>query len=121
MDYVDVVFAHRPDPTVPMEETVRAFDWLINQGKVRDRRGCGTGGRKAIRLTDRDTTVFCGIQAFYWGHSEWSAQQIQEAHEVAAKYNLIAPICEQPHVSYSWVATLELGVVVHRTCCKQFH
>lgn len=34
MDYVDVVFAHRPDPTVPMEETVRAFDWLINSGKV---------------------------------------------------------------------------------------
>lgn len=70
MDYVDVVFAHRPDPTVPMEETVRAFDWLVNSGK-----------------------------AFYWGHSEWSAQQIQEAHEVAAKFNLIAPICEQPHYS----------------------
>jgi aryl-alcohol dehydrogenase-like predicted oxidoreductase len=34
MDYVDVVFAHRPDPTVPMEEVVRAFDWLINSGKV---------------------------------------------------------------------------------------
>ncbi|GHJ84826.1 hypothetical protein NliqN6_1228 [Naganishia liquefaciens] len=67
MDYVDVVFAHRPDPTVPMEEIVRAFDWLINAGK-----------------------------AFYWGTSEWSAQQLQEAHEVAAKHNLIPPTCEQP-------------------------
>lgn len=70
MDYVDVVFAHKPDTTVPMEEVVRAFDWLINKGK-----------------------------AFYWGHSEWSAQQIQEAHEVAGRLNLIAPIAEQPHVS----------------------
>lgn len=70
MDYVDVVFAHRPDPTVPMEETVRAFDWLVNSGKTH-----------------------------YWGHSEWSAQQIQEAHEVAQRLNLIGPICEQPHYS----------------------
>lgn len=52
-----------------MEEIVRAFDWLINSGK-----------------------------AFYWGTSEWSAQQLQEAHEVAAKYNLIGPSAEQPHV-----------------------
>ncbi|KAI5454237.1 hypothetical protein NCC49_004298 [Naganishia albida] len=70
MEYVDVVFAHRPDDTVPMEEIVRAFDWLINAGK-----------------------------AFYWGTSEWSAQQLQEAHEVAAKHNLIPPTAEQPHYS----------------------
>lgn len=54
------------------EEIVRGFDWLINAGK-----------------------------AFYWGTSEWSAQQLQEAHEVAAKLNLIPPTCEQPHVSCS--------------------
>jgi aryl-alcohol dehydrogenase-like predicted oxidoreductase len=53
-----------------MEEIVRAFDWLINSGK-----------------------------AFYWGTSEWSAQQLQEAHEVAAKHNLIGPSAEQPHAS----------------------
>jgi aryl-alcohol dehydrogenase-like predicted oxidoreductase len=47
MDYVDLVFAHRPDNLTPMEEIVRAFNWVIQQGK-----------------------------AFYWGTSEWSAEQI---------------------------------------------
>lgn len=70
LDYVDVVFAHRPDPTVPMEETVRGFDYLINSGK-----------------------------AFYWGTSEWTAQQIQEAHDVADRLGLIGPTCEQPQYS----------------------
>ncbi|KAL7411145.1 NADP-dependent oxidoreductase domain-containing protein [Mrakia frigida] len=68
--YVDVIFAHRHDATVPMEEIVRAFTQIINDGK-----------------------------AFYWGTSEWSAQQLQEAHHVADKYNLIAPIVEQPQYS----------------------
>ncbi|EJU04091.1 voltage-gated potassium channel subunit beta-1 channel subunit beta-1 [Dacryopinax primogenitus] len=66
MDYVDVVFAHRPDVTVPMEEIVRAFDYLINSGK-----------------------------AFYWGTSEWSARQIEEAMNISEKLGLIAPICDQ--------------------------
>ncbi|KAJ1306816.1 hypothetical protein OPQ81_007802 [Rhizoctonia solani] len=66
VDYVDIIFAHRPDPTVPMEEVVRAFNHLIDTGK-----------------------------AFYWGTSEWSARQVEEAHHVAAKLNLIAPIAEQ--------------------------
>jgi len=70
LDYVDVVFAHRADPTVPMEETVRAFDHLVNTGK-----------------------------AFYWGTSEWTAQQIQEAHSIADRLNLIGPTCEQPQYS----------------------
>jgi len=70
MDYVDVVFAHRPDPTVPMEEVVRAFNYCIEKG-----------------------------MAFYWGTSEWSAQQIQEAHEEANRLNLIGPIAEQPKYS----------------------
>ncbi|KAG8751275.1 hypothetical protein FRC11_009541 [Ceratobasidium sp. 423] len=65
-DYVDIIFAHRPDPTVPMEEIVRAFNHVIETGK-----------------------------AFYWGTSEWSARQIEEAHHVASKLNLIAPISEQ--------------------------
>ncbi|OAV94658.1 hypothetical protein PTTG_06896 [Puccinia triticina 1-1 BBBD Race 1] len=70
LSYVDVVHAHRPDPTVPMLETVRAFDYLVNKGF-----------------------------AFYWGTSEWSAQQIQEAVTVAEKYNLVAPVVEQPQYS----------------------
>jgi len=66
LDYVDVIFAHRPDPTVPMEEVVRAFNHVIDQG-----------------------------WSFYWGTSEWSAQQLEEAHHVAHVYGLIAPIAEQ--------------------------
>merc|ERR1719233_2299766 len=67
LDYVDVVFAHRHDPLTPMEETVRAFTQLIRDG-----------------------------QALYWGTSEWSSQQITEAHWVAKVHNLIPPVVEQP-------------------------
>ncbi|KXN71716.1 Aldo/keto reductase [Conidiobolus coronatus NRRL 28638] len=67
LDYVDLVFAHRPDPETPMEEIVRGFNHLINQGK-----------------------------AFYWGTSEWSAQQLTEAHTIAARLGLEGPIMEQP-------------------------
>jgi voltage-dependent potassium channel beta subunit len=66
LDYVDIVFAHRPDNTVPMHEIVRAFNFLINQGK-----------------------------ALYWATSEWSARQIEEAHHVATELLLIPPIAEQ--------------------------
>ncbi|KAF8488692.1 NADP-dependent oxidoreductase domain-containing protein [Gautieria morchelliformis] len=66
MDYVDVIFAHRCDITVPMEEIVRAFNHVIEKG-----------------------------QAFYWGTSEWTSQQIEEAFHVAHRLNLIAPIAEQ--------------------------
>ena len=66
-DYVDLVFAHRPDIQTPIEETVRAFDHVINQGK-----------------------------AFYWGTSEWSASQIMEAYAVARREHLIPPQMEQP-------------------------
>jgi voltage-dependent potassium channel beta subunit len=66
LDYVDIVFAHRPDNTVPMHEVVRAFNHLIDQGK-----------------------------AFYWATSEWSARQIEEAHHVATDLKLIPPIAEQ--------------------------
>jgi len=70
LDYVDIVFAHRPDDTVPMEEIVRAFNWLIDNNKT-----------------------------FYWGTSEWSQMQIQQAHEIARRLNLVGPACEQPHYS----------------------
>jgi voltage-dependent potassium channel beta subunit len=67
LEYVDLVFAHRPDLHTPIEETVRAFNHLIDQGK-----------------------------AFYWGTSEWSAQQIMEAYAVARQEHLIPPLMEQP-------------------------
>ncbi|KAJ7143857.1 voltage-gated potassium channel beta-2 subunit [Mycena epipterygia] len=66
LTYVDVIFAHRCDSTVPMEEIVRAFNHVIDKG-----------------------------WAFYWGTSEWRADQIEEAHHIAAKLNLIAPVAEQ--------------------------
>jgi voltage-dependent potassium channel beta subunit len=67
LEYVDLVFAHRPDIHTPIEETVRAFNHVINQGK-----------------------------AFYWGTSEWSAQQIMEAYSIARQEHLIPPLMEQP-------------------------
>jgi len=66
LDYVDVIFAHRADNTVPMEEVVRAFNFVIEQG-----------------------------WAFYWATSEWSAREIEEAHHVASKLGLMGPIAEQ--------------------------
>ncbi|KAJ7261063.1 NADP-dependent oxidoreductase domain-containing protein [Mycena rebaudengoi] len=66
MAYADVIFAHRYDCTVSMEEVVRAFNYVIEKG-----------------------------WAFYWGTSEWTAWQIEEAHHIATKLNLIAPIAEQ--------------------------
>lgn len=66
LQYWDVLMAHRPDPTVPMEEIVRGFNRLIESDKC-----------------------------FYWGTSEWSAQQIEEAHSVANRLNLIPPIADQ--------------------------
>ena len=66
-DYVDLCFCHRPDPETPIEETVRAMDILVKQGKV-----------------------------FYWGTSEWSAADIMRADAIARQYNLTPPSMEQP-------------------------
>ncbi|XP_048460148.1 voltage-gated potassium channel subunit beta-1a isoform X1 [Rhincodon typus] len=66
LEYVDVVFANRPDTNTPMEEIVRAMTYVINQG-----------------------------MAMYWGTSRWSAMEIMEAYSVARQFNLIPPICEQ--------------------------
>lgn len=67
MDYVDLIFCHRPDIYTPIEETVRAMNFVLNQG-----------------------------WAYYWGTSEWSAAQIIEAHAVARREHLIPPLMEQP-------------------------
>ncbi|HKL40562.1 MAG TPA: aldo/keto reductase [Cryomorphaceae bacterium] len=67
VDYLDLFFCHRPDKETPIEETVWSMHNLITQGKI-----------------------------LYWGTSEWSAQEIMEAHMVAKQYNLIGPTMEQP-------------------------
>lgn len=67
VDYLDLYFCHRPDPEVPIEETVRVMTDLIQRGDV-----------------------------LYWGTSEWSAASIMEAYSVARQYNLIPPTMEQP-------------------------
>ncbi|MCH8545922.1 MAG: aldo/keto reductase [Cryomorphaceae bacterium] len=67
VDYLDLYFCHRPDKDTPIEETVWTMHQLIMQGKI-----------------------------LYWGTSEWSAQEIMEAHVAAQRYNLIGPTMEQP-------------------------
>lgn len=66
-DYCDVVYCHRPDRETPIEETVRAMNYLIKQNKT-----------------------------LYWGTSEWSAAQIVEAYRQADLNGLIPPVVEQP-------------------------
>ncbi|RKP50582.1 potassium channel beta subunit family protein [Trinickia fusca] len=67
LDYVDLVFCHRPDPNTPIEETVWAMSDMITRGK-----------------------------ALYWGTSEWSADEIRAAYEVAERHHLHKPVMEQP-------------------------
>jgi len=67
VEYLDLYFCHRPDKNTPIEEVVWTMNHLIQQGKI-----------------------------FYWGTSEWSAQEIMEAHMVARQHHLIGPAMEQP-------------------------
>jgi voltage-dependent potassium channel beta subunit len=67
MDYVDLIYCHRPDATTPIEETVWAMHNIIEWGK-----------------------------ALYWGTSEWSASEIIEAIQIAERHHLHKPVVEQP-------------------------
>jgi voltage-dependent potassium channel beta subunit len=67
LDFVDLVFCHRPDPDTPIEETVRAMHDMISAGK-----------------------------ALYWGTSEWSAAEIMAAWQIADRHHLHKPVMEQP-------------------------
>ncbi len=67
VEYLDLLFCHRPDAETPIEETVRAMDVLIKQGKI-----------------------------FYWGTSEWSADAVLEADRIARQNHLTPPVMEQP-------------------------
>ena len=66
-DYVDLAYCHRPDPHTPIEETVWAMSDMVRQGK-----------------------------ALYWGTSEWSADEIRAAFEIAERHHLHKPVMEQP-------------------------
>jgi voltage-dependent potassium channel beta subunit len=67
LDYVDLVFCHRPDSNTPIEETVWAMHDMIHRGK-----------------------------ALYWGTSEWSAADIMAAWQIAERHHLHKPVMEQP-------------------------
>ncbi|ACB77473.1 potassium channel beta subunit family protein [Opitutus terrae] len=78
VDYLDLYYCHRPDPSVPIYETARAMHDLIVQGKV-----------------------------LYWGTSEWSATELREAHRVCAAHDLHAPVVEQPQYNLFHRARVE--------------
>ncbi|MBL8103711.1 MAG: aldo/keto reductase [Anaerolineales bacterium] len=67
LDYVDLIYCHRPDATTPVEETVWAMHNIIEWGK-----------------------------AMYWGTSEWSAAEITQAIDIAERHHLHKPVVEQP-------------------------
>jgi voltage-dependent potassium channel beta subunit len=67
LEHIDLIYCHRPDPHTPVEETVRAMSDIITQGK-----------------------------ALYWGTSEWSADDIRAAWEIAERHHLHKPVVEQP-------------------------
>jgi len=67
LDFIDLVYCHRPDPHTPIEETVWAMSDMISRGK-----------------------------ALYWGTSEWSAADIRAAWDIAERHHLHKPVMEQP-------------------------
>jgi voltage-dependent potassium channel beta subunit len=67
MDYVDLLYCHRADPSTPIEETVWAMHNIIERGK-----------------------------ALYWGTSEWEAADVVTAIEIAERHHLHKPVVEQP-------------------------
>jgi len=79
LDYVDLIYCHRPDKETPIEETVWAMHQLVQQGK-----------------------------ALYWGTSEWSALEIMQAHYFAEKNHLVPPVMEQPQYNMLWRDKMEM-------------
>jgi voltage-dependent potassium channel beta subunit len=73
LDFVDLVFCHRADPQTPIEETVWAMSDMISQGK-----------------------------ALYWGTSEWTADEIRAAYDIADRHHLHKPLMEQPQYNILW-------------------
>ncbi len=67
LDFVDLLYCHRPDPHTPIEETVWAMSDIVSSGK-----------------------------ALYWGTSEWTAEELRAAYEIAERHHLHKPVMEQP-------------------------
>jgi len=78
LDYVDLVFCHRPDPETPIEETAHAMHDIVSSGR-----------------------------AIYWGVSEWSADEIRAAWDVCDKYGWHKPTMEQPQYNLFWRKRVE--------------
>lgn len=88
LEYVDLIFCHRPDYQTPIEETVRAMNYVIDQG-----------------------------YAYYWGTSEWSADQILQAYHIARRERLIPPLMEQPQYNLLHRGRVE---VEYLPCYEEF-
>ena len=73
LDFLDIAYCHRSDPETPIEETVWAMSDIIAAGK-----------------------------ALYWGTSEWSAEEITQAHRIATREHLRPPVVEQPQYNLLW-------------------
>ena len=73
LDFVDLVYCHRADPDTPLEETVWAMSDMISAGK-----------------------------ALYWGTSEWPAEALREAWDIAERHHLHKPVVEQPQYNLWW-------------------
>jgi len=78
LDYVDILFCHRPDPETPLEETVWAMSDIVASGK-----------------------------ALYWGTSEWPAELIREAWDIADRHHLRKPVTEQSNYNVFWRQRVE--------------
>lgn len=81
LEYIDLVFCHRPDPETPIEETVWSMHMMVESGK-----------------------------ALYWGTSEWSADQIMEAWALADKHHLHKPQMDQPQYNLFKRRNVEQGL-----------
>lgn len=84
VDYLDLYYCHRPDPSTPVDETCRAMHDLIIQGKV-----------------------------LYWGTSEWDAAQLSAAYEVCDRLGLHAPVVEQPQYNLFHRSRVEKNLAPH--------
>jgi voltage-dependent potassium channel beta subunit len=82
MDYLDIYFCHRYDSDTPLEETVSAMSDLVRTGKI-----------------------------LYWGTSEWTGEQIENAVQLAKANGLVAPVVEQPHYSLAFRHRVEQEIM----------
>ena len=96
LEYVDLLYAHRPDRQTPLEETVRAFNHPLKLERH----------WYAYNLASKLRGVIADMTSQYWGTSEWSAQEIATACGICDRLNLIKPVMEQPHYNMLSVTVL---------------